>query len=122
MKSFERADRVSGELQRAVAKILTRRIKDPRLKSVVISGVRLSRDLRNAKVYYTMHRGDADRIKQAAEAFGSARGYIKRSLSDYLELRYMPELTFYYDTSFDNGFRIERLLKLVQTDHGSYHQ
>ena len=55
------------------------------------------------------------------EGFASAAGYVKRTLASRLGLRYMPEIRFQYDESFDYGERIERVFKTLHTENGSDH-
>jgi ribosome-binding factor A len=121
MKPFARSDRVSGQIQRALSDLLRKSIKDPRLEKVIITGVKMSKDLRLARIYFTL----SDHVlsdppgpqKEAAEGLKSALGFIKRTLAQQLGLRYMPDLRFYYDESFDYGEKIETLLKTLKTDH-----
>jgi ribosome-binding factor A len=113
-RSFSRADRVGGQVQRVLAELIQKGVNDPRLSQATITGVTLNRDLRIAKVYFTVH-GGAD--KQAIlEGFKSAKGFIKRELARELKLRYMPDLKFFYDGSFDYGAHINRVLKSLNTD------
>lgn len=120
MKSFERSERVGGQIQKVVSDILRKEISDPRLNRVAVSGVKLSKDLRNAKIYFTLTEGKYTR-EDAIEGFQSAMGYIKRTLAARLGLRYMPELRFYYDASFDYGSHIDKVLKTIDTEDGSSH-
>ncbi len=120
MKSYARSDRVSGEIQRIISDILRKDISDPRLNRVAISGVKMSKDLRNARIYFALSDGKYTR-KDAAEAFNSALGFIKRTLAGQLGLRYMPDLRFYYDESFDYGAHIDQVLKAIDTADGSSH-
>ncbi|MGD8257068.1 MAG: 30S ribosome-binding factor RbfA [Desulfobacterales bacterium] len=121
MISFSRADRVSGLIQEALSDILNKRIHDPRLEMTTVTKVKMSRDLKLARIYYTVF-GDRKKLEDAASGFNSARGYIKRSLASRLGLRYMPDLQFFYDDSFDYSARIDQLLKKVTTDNGPNHQ
>ncbi len=115
MTTFSRADRVSQLIQRELSEILQKETKDPRLKMATITGVKLSKDLKNAKIYFSTAAGRER--QEALQGFQSAHGHIKRTLASRLELRYMPELRFYYDESFDYGERIEKLLKSVANTH-----
>jgi len=54
MKPFARSDRVSGQIQRALSDLLRKNIKDPRLEKVIITGVKMSKDLRLARIYFTL--------------------------------------------------------------------
>ena len=111
---FNRADRVGGQVQRILAGLIQKGVNDPRLAQATITGVTLSRDLRIAKVYFSMHGGAEKQV--ILEGFESAKGFIKRELARELGLRYMPDLKFFYDGSFDYGAHINRVLKSLQTD------
>jgi len=121
MKPYARAKRVSSQLQRVLTDILTKKIKDPRLELATITGVRMSRDLRYARIYYVV-TGDDKTREQVSEAFETARGSLKRFLASQLNLRYMPEIRFFYDTSLDYGSRIEKLLSSIESQHETDHR
>ena len=121
MIPFSRADRVSVLIQEVLSELLKKNIHDPRLATATISGVKMSRDLRLARIYFTLY-GDSKKSEAAAQGFESARGFIKRSLASRLGLRYMPDLKFFYDESFDYGNQIEQLLEKITTDNGPDHQ
>jgi ribosome-binding factor A len=121
MTSFSRADRVSGLIQEVLSELLKKNIHDPRLATATITGVKMSRDLKLARIYFTLY-GDSKKSEAAAQGFESARGFIKRSLARRLGLRYMPDLKFFYDESFDYGTHIEQLLEKITTDNGSDNQ
>ena len=115
MKYFSRSDRVSGQIQKNLSELLKKNIKDPRLEMVTITGVKMSQDLRIARVYFISSRDKISR-KEAAQGFKSALGYIKRVLAAKLGLRYMPDLQFFYDESFDYGSHIDNVFKLIKAD------
>lgn len=120
MKTFARSDRVSSELQKIISEILQKDIHDPRLHMVTVTGVKMSKDLRNARVYFSLAPGRYTH-EDAEAAFQSAAGFIKRTLSSQIELRYVPDIRFYYDESFDYGARIDRILTSIVTTDGSPH-
>lgn len=120
MKPFARSDRVCGHIQRALSDILLKKIKDPRLEFATITNVKMSRDLRIARIYFTT-TGNKKSAEEALEGFKSAIGYVKRTLAGQLGLRYMPELKFFYDESFDYGSHIDKILKDVKADNGFNH-
>ncbi len=120
MKAFSRSDRVGGEIQKVLADVLRKDIKDPRLKMAVVTGVKMSRDLKSARVYFTV-TGDKKERELAIEAFDSAHGFLKRTLASRLGLRYMPKLKFFHDNSFDYGSHIDDILRSLDIDHGSDH-
>jgi ribosome-binding factor A len=112
-RSFNRAERVAGQLQKSLASLIRKGVKDPRLNHVTITGVGMSRDLRIAKIFYAAHGPENDHQSIKA-GFESAKGFIKRELARELGLRYMPDLKFFYDASFDYGAHIDRVLKSIQ--------
>jgi len=112
MKPFPRSERVSGHIQKVLAEVLQKNVKDPRLEMIIITDVKMSRDLRMARIYYTTSRGGKN-TAEVTEGFKSALGYVKRQLSRELGLRYMPNLKFLYDESFDCGSRIDEILKTI---------
>jgi len=121
MTSFSRADRVGGLIQETLSNLLNTSIHDPRLRMTTITQVKLSADLKLARIYFAIY-GDDKKSEDAAKGFESARGFIKRILAPKLGLRYMPELIFFYDDSFDYGSHIEQLLEKIKTDNGPDHQ
>ena len=112
--SYSRADRVSGLIQQALSEILLKGVKDPRLEMATITHVKMTRDLRIARIYFSVP-GGSEKIEAAREGFKSALGFVKASMGRKLGLRYMPDLEFYYDESFDYGAHIENLLDSIRT-------
>ena len=114
MIPFSRADRVSGLIQEVLSELLKKDIHDPRLATATITAVKMSRDLKLARIYFTIY-GDSEKSEAAAQGFESALGFIKRSLARRLGLRYMPNLKFFYDESFEYGSHIDQLLEKIST-------
>jgi ribosome-binding factor A len=118
MISFSRSDRVSGLIQKALSEILKRDIGDPRLKMATITEVEVSRNLKLARIYFTTP--DGKQKKDAAiKGFNSARGFIKRILAHEIDLKYMPDIKFFYDDSLDYGEHIDELIKSTKIENGS---
>jgi len=121
MTSFSRADRVSGLIQETLSDLLKKRIHDPRLQMATITKVKMSADLKLARIYFAIY-GDDKKSEDAAKGLESARGFIKRILARKLGLRYMPDLKFFFDDSLDYGSHIEQLLEKIKTDNGPDYQ
>jgi ribosome-binding factor A len=117
MKPFARSDRVGGQIQKVLSEILLKKVKDPRLENASITDVKMSRDLRIARIYFVTS-GNKKNIEEALEGFKSALGYVKRTVARQLGLRYMPDLKFFYDESFDYGSHIDNVLKALKADNG----
>lgn len=114
-KEFGRPQRVAQELQKEVAIILQREIKDPRLGMMVtVSGVEVSRDLAYAKVFVTfLNDKDEEAVQNGLKALKEASGYIRSLLGKAMRLRIVPELTFFYDNSLIEGMRMSNLVSSV---------
>ena len=118
MIPFARSDRVSGLIQKALSEILKRDIGDPRLKMATITEVEVSRNLKLARIYFTTP--DGKQKKDAAiKGFNSDRGFIKRILAHEIDLKYMPDIKFFYDDSLDYGEHIDELIKSTKIENGS---
>jgi ribosome-binding factor A len=117
MTSLARAERVGGLIQQILSELLRRDISDPRLALTTITGVKLTKDLRLARVYFATAGGKST-SDAAGEGFASAVGFIKRHLARQLGLRFMPALEFFYDESFDRSAHIDQLLKSLPKEHG----
>lgn len=105
-----RPRRIAGLIQRAVAEVLAREVKDPRVGLVTITGVKMSRDLASAVVYFTCLDEHAD-IRAVTRALADVTGFVRHALWDHLDLRGVPRLRFEYDESVARGQRIEALLR-----------
>ena len=117
-KEFSRSQRVSQEMQKEIALILQREIKDPRVGMATVSGIELSRVLVFAKVFVTFlnvltDNADPDTVKNGIKALQDASGYIRTLLGKAMRLRIVPELTFAYDNSLIEGMRMSNLVTNV---------
>jgi len=112
MATHSRPDRVGHLLQQKLAEVFARGLKDPRIGLVTITGVKMSPDLREARVYWAVH-GEAAVRKETARGIEAARGWLRREVGATLGLRVVPDLHFTYDEAIDRGDRIERLLREV---------
>jgi ribosome-binding factor A len=112
---FKRADRVADLIKQEISDILRREAHDPRIANITLTDVRLTDDLRSARIYY-VELGKDSLSADVEKGLAKAKGFLKRELGKRLQLRYIPELNFFYDPSFEYGSRIERLLKEVRKD------
>ena len=112
---MSRAARVGDLLKEELSDLLLRNIRDPRIGFVTITEVRVSPDLRHARVYFVTHeRGEA--AQRTLEGLESARGYLRGELGRRLRLRYVPDLNFTVDETLDHSFRIQEILKSLETE------
>jgi len=106
---------VSDLVKREVAELLMRKVKDPRVKAITITGVDVTKDLRLARVFYSLIGGEKD-IRLAQAGLDSAKGFIKREIGLRLELKHVPDIVFKHDPSLEEGSRMEKLFQKIRED------
>lgn len=109
MADAARARRLSGRIKQIVANVIERQIKDPRLGMVTITDVRVTGDLHDATVFYTV-LGDEDDRAASAAALESAKGVLRSEVGRQTGVRFTPTLTFTPDALPDNARQLEDLL------------
>lgn len=112
MLASNRSHRVGDQILREMSSLLLLDVKDPRLRGITLTDVRVSKDLRHAYVYYSLF-GQDEQKKQAQAGFESAKGFIRKMMGERLHLRYVPDIQFRYDVSLERGQKIDRLLEEV---------
>ena len=110
----KRQARVGDLIRQTIAELIQRKVKDPRVDGVTITGVEVSVDLRVGRVFYCI--SDPERQEQAQQGLQSAAGFLRRELSRQLRIKHVPELTFMDDASFDYGSRIDEILEKLDKD------
>lgn len=109
-REYARTDRVGQQIQKEIAVILMRELKDPRLSMTTVSAVEVTRDLAYAKVFVTFFNDDEEEIKASLAVLSEAEGYIRSLLGKRLRARIMPHLRFVYDKSMAEGVRMSALV------------
>ncbi|CUX97039.1 30S ribosome-binding factor RbfA [Candidatus Hoaglandella endobia] len=114
VKEYSRTQRVAQEMQKKIAVILQREIKDPRVSMATVSGVDVSRDLVYAKVFVTfLNAKTPEQVNHGIRTLQEAAGFIRSLLGRAMYLRVMPELTFAYDNSLVEGMRMSNLISQI---------
>jgi ribosome-binding factor A len=114
-----RADQVGAQVQEEIMSIIRRDLKDPRIGFVSITAVRMSPDLRQARVRVSV-LGNPDQQKASIQGLVSAKGLIRHELGRRLEnLKFSPELRFELDPSIEYSVHINKLLKEVLPPNGT---
>ena len=115
MASYDRIDRISEEVHKAIDRIIRDEVNDPRVGGTwSIVRCEVTRDLRYAKVRVSVL--EAERRKPMMEALNRAAGFIRRELGHEVDLRYVPEILFELDTNMEYAAKINRILKESQKD------
>ncbi len=102
--------RVQDLLREEISLIIQRELHDPGLGFITIVEVKMSEDLKSAKVYISIYGSDEEQ-KHTLEALKRSKGYIKFLLGKRVTLRYIPELTFLLDDTLERVQRMEEIFK-----------
>ena len=105
-----RIQRAQAVILEEVSLIVLNDLKDPRVKNVTITGVKLSADLRNATVYFSV-LGNEEEIAQATEGLIRAGSFIRKKVAEKVQLKYTPQLRFVYDDTLKKAAHISELLE-----------
>lgn len=113
----QRTERVAGEIREIVGGMVVRgSIKDPRVRDagiITITHLRLTGDLRQARVFFTVHEAEQATLEKVRIGLQSAAGFMRREIGERLRLKVTPELTFEIDHALEQEDRIEQLLREV---------
>lgn len=111
-KDYSRTQRIGDQMQRELAQLIRRDVKDPRLGLVTITAVDVSRDIGHAKVFITvMGQDDAEAIKESLKVLNDAAGFLRMQLGKAMKLRSVPQLHFHYDESVQRGAHLSALIE-----------
>ncbi len=105
-----RMRRINEALKEIIGTALTQELKDPRIGFVTLTGVETAPDLSHAKVFVSVYGKQAEK-EATLEGLRAARPYLQRLIGDELHLRRVPALELVYDSSLDQGLRIEAMQK-----------
>jgi len=112
--AHDRPRRVAQLIQEELGRVILKGFRDPRISGfLTITGVKLSPDLKEGMVYFSVLGSEEER-KETAKGLAAATQYIRREIGRNLKLRYTPNLRFVFDEAIERGDRIERLLKEVR--------
>ena len=111
---YQRSVRVGELLTEVIADILREDIRDPRVTAVTITTAKVTKDLRQARIYFTILGGASENKDSVLAGLKSALGFIRARVGKQLKLRFVPAIEFFYDESVDEAERIEKLLRQVK--------
>lgn len=111
-KEFSRTSRIGDQIQRELAMLIPREVKDPRLGMITVTAVDVSRDMSHAKVYITLLGRDGDdAIKENLDILNDAAGYLRSLIGKVMKIRSVPAMRFYYDASIRRGAELSALIE-----------
>jgi ribosome-binding factor A len=109
MQPSRRPQRIALQIQHEVSFLISRDLKDRRIGFVTVTGVRMSPDLRHAKIFISLMGSDIEK-KESLETLNHAAGWIRRQLGQRIRMKFLPDIVFLRDTSQEYGERIDTLI------------
>ncbi|WP_373332412.1 30S ribosome-binding factor RbfA [Thiopseudomonas alkaliphila] len=110
-KQYSRTQRIGDQMQRELATMISREVKDPRLGFITITAVDVTRDLGHAKVFITvMGDNTTEQIQSNLDVLNDAAGFLRMLLGKAMKLRTIPQLHFHYDSSIERGAHLSALI------------
>ena len=110
-RSSGRPQKLGDQIQRELADLLARELRDPRVGMITITSVDVSPDISHAKVFFTML--EKDNLEDTLHGLRRAAGFLRSQLAKRIKLYTTPELRFEYDESVERGDRLSRLIDSV---------
>ncbi|MFH1655123.1 MAG: 30S ribosome-binding factor RbfA [Candidatus Omnitrophota bacterium] len=110
-----RMERLNETFKREISLIIQKELKDPRLGFITINRVEITKDLSYAKIFFTVLGSEKD-ANLALHGLQSAAGYIRRLLSDRIEIRHSPELVFTLDKSIEYSMHIYEEIERLKNE------
>ena len=120
MPSQARARRVADRISEELATLLQREVADPRLSLLTVTGVDIDRELSYATIYVSSMDAEQPR-QEILDALEGAQGFLRSRLAQIIQLRTFPRLRFRWDTSLDQGSRVDELLSKLRPSRGEDH-
>tara|TARA_A100001037_G_scaffold125585_1_gene113851 strand:- start:1480 stop:1863 length:384 start_codon:yes stop_codon:yes gene_type:complete len=115
-----RPESVGRFIQQTLSELVQAKVKDPRLGYVTVTGCRVSKDLKVARVFVSV-MGDDEERSDSMDTLNRAASFLRRELAGQLRMRHTPELIFDYDDSIERGSRITKLLDDIKASEESGH-
>ena len=109
-KDFPRARRVADQMQRELSELIRLEVKDPRVGMLTITEIEVTRDMDHAKVFFTTLGGKTEH-DACLEGLQRASGFLRTHLSQRMQLRQVPKLSFVYDHSVERGVQLSQLIE-----------
>lgn len=111
-KEFSRLERIADLIQRELAMLIQREMRDPRLILITVTKVQVSADLSHAKVFITQHKTEQE-IKETLKVLNKAANHLRYLLAHAINLRVVPQLRFFYDASISYSAKLSSLIDNV---------
>ena len=108
----KRVDRIAELIKQELASVLSQEARDPRIGFITITEVKMSDDLKYARVFYSM-LGNESSKEETARGLAKAAGFLQHDIASKLNLRFTPHLSFVLDPSLDEGMKIDKIIRKI---------
>ncbi|GAA3588754.1 MULTISPECIES: 30S ribosome-binding factor RbfA [Marinobacter] len=120
-REFSRIDRIGDQMQRELAQLIQREIKDPRVGMVTVNAVKVSRDLGYADIYISLLttdelNADSPEVKESLAVLSKAAGFLRGQVGRAMKLRVVPQLRFHFDSLLGQSRRMDALIRKAVDD------
>ncbi|GHD43603.1 ribosome-binding factor A [Marinobacter persicus] len=115
-REYSRVDRIGDQMQRELAQLIQREVKDPRVGLVTINDVKVSRDLGYADIYVSLLSTEelteeSPEIQDCLQVLNKVSGFLRGQIGRAMKLRVVPQLRFHFDTLQGESRRMDRLIR-----------
>ncbi len=111
-----RGGRINEEFKREISSLIQNEIKDPRLTAMIsVTDVKVTKDLRYAKVYVSIFCNDEEEKKTNLAALKGASGFIRKTVGQKINLRHCPEIIIELDDSINYGMHMDELIQKISS-------
>ncbi|MCX5716671.1 MAG: 30S ribosome-binding factor RbfA [Candidatus Omnitrophica bacterium] len=111
----DRSEKVAATLKKTVSEIIQNELKDPRIGFITVTEVKVSKDLRHVKIFFTA-LGTEKEKKSAQIGLRQATGFVRRLIADRVNFRFVPTIVFVYDETYEYGMHINELLDRIKKE------
>ncbi len=114
--TFKRSARISDMIIKELSQMIVKgEIKDPRASLAFITGAKVSDNLSNAKIFFSVLEDSEDK-EEVLKGLESAKGFIRTALAKRLKMRKIPDLHFMFDTALEQGYKVDKVLREIKTN------
>ncbi|MCM0613274.1 30S ribosome-binding factor RbfA [Marinobacter sediminum] len=120
-REFSRIDRIGDQMQRELAQLIQREVKDPRIGMVTVNAVKVSRDLGYADIYVSLLSAeelteDSPEVQDSLKVLAKASGFLRGQVGRAMKLRVVPQLRFHFDTLQGYSRKMDSLIRKAVGD------
>jgi ribosome-binding factor A len=116
MRSFKRSERVSDQILREAAGLVSDLVQEKAGVFVTVSRVEMTADLRYARIYYTLLDDKPELVERVKAVLDNRTGQIQAAIAGRVRIRRAPEISFHYDISLVKGMRVIQLIEEVTAE------